>query len=1168
MNRSFVFAVIFVALLASMSDNTRAQASLDDGRDFAEGFRAAEPFLVRDIVVSAPTGPNAKRVFLLTEPPALAYASRASWIPDIFGEALIGHTTYEHRVGFDGFLRDIVIESTALEPPEVTRIVEAIHEVFFGTSYKAAYRSFEPKSWNVHRPGPRRVGAESLEVSAASVHDWLYGKEALSFSSDPFDMMTPSTAGKSASGLPTDRAGVYYSDPAGLVVLMVPRERRLNDALPHLRRFVVDTDTLLGAVAAAPESQWLMLLARERTTRLDEMQPLRTDTILTLAASGSRDLAQSYQRTAPLAGSITDPKLLTALHPADAVAEFVAAFASAEAEADVPPEGWLGYWRERLDYLRESYALSMTVDWAPILLSRELTHTEYGQLLNITDQMLKSWSMANRINYVEFPYPTPYGNPDAVGLHTRLQRELDQEFSSLTFNWNTAGFGSWTDFGDVHIFTQYRTGSLPTSYFPDDGSFVIEGAAEEIIKKAEDDYWKFFSSLRDPYLSRAAQYAALHIIFQSVPVKAERTELLVSEEAYLARWDGFVDTVAEAISDMVRHAEAGTHPLDGALPISTMGLNLVLDHDKNCTRSIFDGFLWYDERVGDQVAESAAQLGGVERLAGMLVDPEKANNDFYASMKTEVDAFNQRSASLNEQIDVFTARLGQCNQTGTCSGVQLDSMLKDLVAEQDALALEDQRLSDIYERFYAAAGPAGGLADRIAAFGNCSAAWAAVVDGVPPAGDAVYRTPGIVVSNDDYNIDSVGGHNLDGRSVRVLADDGVARGSVAIDAESGIIRLNPAEMGSAQTVARTFERDYKRFVSGDPQFQTRVIGRIEAALTQDVRAIQAFDTLALNRSGTALPGARGLRIEATQASAQVQSSHVLTRPQAVALDARKAEEIVAALDGDATSAAIRTLETGAIELSWPGGRPPVAILTSSRADLHAAIDQMVAYVANSRTAPSGVIRIVDIDGAMSLGDMAAIKYTGIGRPAAGGGGAGLPPRGVGPVAAGGDGGMRGGGFFFGRGSDGKKISVGFFHRRGNAYEKLLRTDLDWAGAEVGTIALRSLPGEGGFLSTSIRIAYKSPDVGNSLFVRLRAFLTRRKPTEADAAALAEAIRTVRSGADDVPLWQQLEAIRVEFEASIGTAEVPQLIWHLQDTADDFYVVEDGGTAVLKAPRHG
>ena len=46
-------------------------------------------------------------------------------------------------------------------------------------------------------------------------------------------------------------------------------------------------------------------------------------------------------------------------------------------------------------------------DYAPILLSDELWHTEYGNILNVTDQMLKSWSENGDVEYHTFTYPKP-----------------------------------------------------------------------------------------------------------------------------------------------------------------------------------------------------------------------------------------------------------------------------------------------------------------------------------------------------------------------------------------------------------------------------------------------------------------------------------------------------------------------------------------------------------------------------------------------------------------------------------------------------------------------------------------------------------------------------------------------------------------------------------------
>ena len=240
------------------------------------------------------------------------------------------------------------------------------------------------------------------------------------------------------------------------------------------------------------------------------MEPLSIDTILTLAASTEQDLAQSYERSAPFAGKVSSEELL----------QFMNVNSSFE------------------------------VDWAPILLSHELTNTEYGQLLNITDQMLKAWSLSDFVTYGNFPYSAPISYPDASGVMERIDKVIEEPLEELTFNWNTAGHGILTPFERYNVLSFDNSGALPVSYIPDKGNPEVAILMESTIFDAEDEYGTFFAGIRDPYIARVAQYAALHLVFRAFPVESEREEPLVGANFYAMRWTGLRDAVLSSLKNM------------------------------------------------------------------------------------------------------------------------------------------------------------------------------------------------------------------------------------------------------------------------------------------------------------------------------------------------------------------------------------------------------------------------------------------------------------------------------------------------------------------------------------------------------------------------------------------------------------------------------------------
>jgi len=254
--------------------------------------------------------------------------------------------------------------------------------------------------------------------------------------------------------LETHRSGVFLSETPGIVLWSFARQHPLDGYQIEAREFALDSDILIGAVAS--QSQ-LMILGRERTQPVDVLPPLRTETIMQLASANTDELAQSYERTEILAGKFDGKH-----------------------------------------------------DWAPIYLSKDLIDTEYGSLLNITDQILKSWSMHGLVRYVNFKYPDPEKFPFSTDLMTLAKTD------EVTFNWNTKGVGYTTKNAAYEVFALHRTGALPVDYL---------GADNSELQKAEEEGYNYFASLSDPNLARVVQYAALYQIFRRFNVTTSKSSL-------------------------------------------------------------------------------------------------------------------------------------------------------------------------------------------------------------------------------------------------------------------------------------------------------------------------------------------------------------------------------------------------------------------------------------------------------------------------------------------------------------------------------------------------------------------------------------------------------------------------------------------------------------------
>lgn len=292
---------------------------------------------------------------------------------------------------------------------------------------------------------PKFTGAMNLNVQPGDIDEWLHGAEV---------QFVPVLGGAS-TGLKSlttgGEPGVYMGVERGLVAWVLRRGQSIDEAAFEARVFGVDSDLVVGAVAGPDR---VVLLGRERVAPMDYLPPLRFETLRLLAGANQNELGQSFERT------------------------HVAA-------AALPGGG----------------------DWAPIYLSNVLVDTEYGSLLNIADQLLKSWSNHGFTRYSGFQYakpgPFPFGKPLPDAFTTR----------TVTYNWNTDGFAWSFDLGDAEIMAVGTTGCLPMKYLPD-------GTTSPEAQRLEREGFEWFASTRDPILARVASYTTAYQVFRRLGITA------------------------------------------------------------------------------------------------------------------------------------------------------------------------------------------------------------------------------------------------------------------------------------------------------------------------------------------------------------------------------------------------------------------------------------------------------------------------------------------------------------------------------------------------------------------------------------------------------------------------------------------------------------------------
>ena len=239
--------------------------------------------------------------------------------------------------------------------------------------------------------------------------------------------------------------GVYFSQLPGFVAWAIAKNTDISEQRHNIRQFTLDADLILGALA---DSSTLVIIGRERQSPLNELPPLQIESILLLASTTEKELSQSLDINDLMAGKMNNGK-----------------------------------------------------DWCPTYLSRELENTEFGDLMTITDVLLKDWSERGTIQEGFYRYPEPGYYPFDKPLFRKLG------LSELVYNWNTAGAMYAIDCEGYTIYTLNRTGSLPVSYFNS------QERSESIGYRYESQAYHYFATLCNTDLARVVQYTALYQLF-------------------------------------------------------------------------------------------------------------------------------------------------------------------------------------------------------------------------------------------------------------------------------------------------------------------------------------------------------------------------------------------------------------------------------------------------------------------------------------------------------------------------------------------------------------------------------------------------------------------------------------------------------------------------------
>ena len=572
-----------------------------------------------------------------------------------------------------------------------------------------------------------------IEVSYAEIDKWLL-KDNPNF--------LPILGGKTQSFkeiISNIHDGVYISEEVGLVIWVIPRSKELllEQFVTAARIWTLESDLIIGAIA---NDECLVIIGRERNTSVLDLPPLRTEEIMRLASANFDELAQSYERKHVFAGRFNE-----------------------------------------------------TDDWAPIYLSNILIDTEYGSLLCLTDQLLKSWTLNGTVHYSNFNYADPvvdwaWSMPLLELLNT----------PELTFNWNTQGVGFAVDEPSNTIYGIGRTGALAVSYIPGgENAFWSDTGPDTNMVKYENKGYEFFARTGDPNLARVVQYASLFQIFREFDISATPPQELTPFKQY--------ESLVELMHENLRNIQqlSTSDLFDNSL------LWVAMTSDEYDSLSILAKVLtdFEIETFVDSLNELILiikefdridPINGIRKLSEELANfrqIEGKDNDFFERLSTSFDMSSsdfELYITKPENFDIYVYLIAQ-NISGS-------SYFGGIFKFFAGTAISKQRYQD-------------GCQERISGW---------------------IRSPSTVISTAD-DIEVVGGHNLSKRLVRIKPNSKIKRGSPKIieGPQGKILNIHPADLKSSSTnkVIRLFER------SGGIKTAEVNIGRFAQTASREIRPI-------------------------------------------------------------------------------------------------------------------------------------------------------------------------------------------------------------------------------------------------------------------------------------------------------------------------------------------
>ena len=233
--------------------------------------------------------PDSSKLILISEPPP---HFELGSIKSICAKFTHSTETRKHKIGYDGWITDIVILLGNATEENVNNILVNLSKELYFSDYKVKPLVLPAENKRIY------FSKSNLDyrISLHEFNQWFIESE------EPFILLDDTTNTETINTiLREQKQGIYFSQLPGFVAWAIATKSDLSHQIEHIRQFTLDADLVLGAIS---DSNTLVIIGREREASLDELPPLNVESVLLLASITEKELSQSLDVNDLMAGKM------------------------------------------------------------------------------------------------------------------------------------------------------------------------------------------------------------------------------------------------------------------------------------------------------------------------------------------------------------------------------------------------------------------------------------------------------------------------------------------------------------------------------------------------------------------------------------------------------------------------------------------------------------------------------------------------------------------------------------------------------------------------------------------------------------------------------------------------------------------------------------------------